>query len=159
MLPKGEKLLRPAGRGMERLVGCVCAVISIAFTALVAFLVYVMAWVHRNQNGLDELTKGTTMALLGLFLFIALVFSFFASRLLRREQGNGRLMTPRVLEAWAGFYTLVTLMMCADSLLKRQWRDLVSHGHMLLTTLSMSAASFMLARRWRQQDRTRRGNK
>ena len=62
---KTHGLLRDAGRTRELVTGWVCALVSVTFTALFGWLLYLVAWRNPRQYDVHDLGKGSTLAIFG----------------------------------------------------------------------------------------------
>lgn len=148
-----RKLLRKANRHWEILVGWACALVSIASAGLLVFLVYVVLWRNPREYGSKDFLDVKVMALFACLLGIALAFSVFASRLLRVGTSKGRLMSPLMLRIWGVFFSAGSLIVFMDCVLNHRWKQLPHLWEILVLSISMGAAAFILARASEKNDR------
>ena len=151
--PNVRKLLKPSDRRLEIVVGWICALISIAFAALLVFLLYIIGWRNPREYGSHDLQKLQTVALLAILLVMAIVFSVFASRLLRVKNQKKRLMSPFALRAWGTFFSLGSVVLLLDCVIHRRWSQIPHLWEILTGSISMAIAAFALARKWKDDDR------
>jgi hypothetical protein len=152
--PRVRKLLRKADRRWEILVGAACALISIASTALLVFMVYLVAWRNPRQYGTHDFLKTDTIAFLAVLLAIAIAFSVFATRLLQgKKSPQQRLMSPLVLRIWGVFFSAGSLVVLTDCLINHRWKQFPHLWELLVTSISMAVAAFALARASKDRNR------
>jgi len=151
MLPQREQLLRKTSRPLDLAVGYVCAIISILFTALLVWLVYIIGWRNPREHDTHDFLKPVTLVIFSVLFIIAFGFSVIAFRLIA---GKGkRLMSPTVLRLWGIFFVLGGVVVLAEALANKDWTHMAGAWETLAGTVSMAIACFALARK---QTRTTR---
>jgi hypothetical protein len=153
MQPNNPKLLQEAGRTWETLAGWVCALISIAFSALLVFLAYIVAWRNPRQYGTHDLLKPETLLIFATLLAIAVGFSVFAFRLLQKKGPKRRLMSALVLKVWGTFFAIGSTIGLIDCVANHRWQQLPQIWEYLASSISMAVAAFALAKIWKDNDR------
>ena len=127
--------------------------ISAALAALLALLLYLVAWRNPREYGTHDLQKPQTLAIFAILLIVAIVFSVLASRLLRPKNKRQRIMSPLALRIWGAFFALTAAAMLLDCVIHRQWSHIPHLWEILTTSISMAIASFALAKKWKDDDR------
>jgi hypothetical protein len=144
---KIENLLQDAGRSREVFIGWVCALISGTFAAILVWLLYLVAWRNPREYGVNDLYRISTLMIFGALLTIAIGFSVIAFRLIRRTRRQSGLMSPAFLRVWGSFFVLGGAAVLIDGIVKKRWIEVPHYWAVLTTSVSMSCAAFVLARR------------
>jgi amino acid transporter len=146
MLPSDEDLLKEAGRSLEVGIGWACAVVSIAFWGLLAFVIYLVAWRNPREYGVNEMFTISTLALFLLFFVIAAGFLVLAMRLLAKRR-RLTLISPMLLRIFGVFFAVVSAAVVVECLASKRWMEAPSSIAVFVTAAGMSVAAFTLARR------------
>ena len=147
MVPlRTHSLLRDAGRTRALVTGWVCALVSVMFTALFGWLVYLVAWRNPRQYDVHDLGKGSTLAIFGVLLGIAGGFAIMAFRLVGRRRTRAGLLSPLALRVWGSLFAVGTALALVEAIVTKSWLA-VPHFWVAATGAgSMALAAFALAR-------------
>ncbi|MEO7297319.1 MAG: hypothetical protein ABI042_01935 [Verrucomicrobiota bacterium] len=149
---KPEKYLINASKRYEFVVGLTCALISLASTSLLVWIVYLVAWRNPRVYGVNDLFKVSTLAMFLLFFLISLGFSVLAFRLLSPNQNKRQLFFPLLLRLWGAFFASAGFFLLAVSLIKGDWEKVTVALEMVPFSVTMAVAAFLLARKIRRED-------
>jgi hypothetical protein len=147
MSHKIENLLHAAGRSLEIFIGWICVLIGGTFSALLVWLLYLVAWRNRREYGVNDLYKISTLMIFGLLLTIAIGFSVIAFRLIRRTRRQSGLMSPTFLRIWGSFFVLGGAAVLIDGIFTKRWNEVPHYWATLTSSVSMACAAFVLAKR------------
>jgi len=142
-----ESLLQDAGRSREVFIGWVCALISGTLAAILVWLLYVVAWRNPREYGVNDLYKITTLVILGVLLAVSVGFSVLAFRLISRRRNQSGLLSPLFLRMWGVFFGLLSAVVLIHALVTKRWIEILHCWTVPATSVSMTCAAFMLARR------------
>jgi hypothetical protein len=158
MMHSTEKLLQETGRGWEILLGWTCALLSVVVGGFSILMLYIVSfWNPRNRLA-DGSPKVGMFVFLGALVAISVGFSVFAVRLLRSRGGQSGLMSPVLLRAWGCFFVLGSAAALFLALAEGQTTQVQRCAEMLLLSLTMACAAFVLAAKREQRDENRHSN-
>ena len=153
-----ESLLQDAGRARELLIGWACALVSGAFTSLLGWLLYLVAWRNPRQYDAHDLQKGGTLAILGVVLAVAVGFGVIAFRLIRHRRTGAGLMSPISLRIGGSFFALASVLVLIDAIVTKRWLHVLHLWTVTTGAASMALAAFALARRRERANASRSSN-
>ena len=151
MVPKTKNLLREVSRPWELLIGWISAAISVTFAGLLVWLVYLVAWRNPREYGAHDLFEAGTFFIFLLLLVIAVGFSVLAFRLITRRAKY--LLSPTLLRIWGAFFAVGSVVVLINCLASKKWSAILSSWEILVSSLMMAVAAFVLARKQERQVR------